>query len=203
MNFNKYPGNLIAFEGLDGSGQSTQANLLALFLRKKRYLVVLTKEPTLDSRAGEKIRKILDREIQVEPSELQQLFAQDRKEHLENLIIPNLKKGKIVISARYFLSSLAFGSPESDMEWLIKLNSDFILPDITFILDVPPEVCLERIRKRGKKRNLFEEKERMTQALENYRLLSKRFINTYWINGNLPEKEVFEQIKEVIEKNNL
>ncbi len=203
MNFNKYPGKLITFEGLDGSGQSTQADLLALFLRKKRYLVVLTKEPTLDSQAGKKIRRILDKEVQVEPAELQQLFAQDRKEHLENLIIPNLKKGKIVISVRYFLSSPAFGSPESDMEWLIKLNSDFILPDITFILDVPPEVCLERIKKRGKTRHLFEEKAKMVLARENYRLLSKQFINTYWINGNLPEKEAFKQIKEVIEKNNL
>lgn len=203
MNFSEYPGKLIVFEGLDGSGQSTQANLLGLFLRKKRYLVVLTKEPTSDSQAGKKIRKILDKEIQVEPTELQKLFAQDRKEHLENLIIPNLKKGKIVISARYFLSSVAFGSPESDMAWLIKLNSDFILPDITFILDAPPEICLERIKKRGKKLHLFEKKEKMVLALKNYLVLSKRFMNTYWINGNLPEKEVFKQIKEVIEKDNL
>ena len=200
---NTYSGEFIVFEGLDGSGKSIQANLLSLFLRKKGYLVVLTKEPTLDSEAGKKIQRVLDKEIQIEPVELERLFVQTRGEHLENLIIPALRKGKIVISDRYFLSSPAFGSLDLDMEWLIKLNSDFILPDITFILDVPSQVCLERIKKRGQGFQFLDEKEKMILVQENYRALAKRFRPTYWINGNLPKEKVFKQIKEVVEKNNL
>jgi len=99
---NTNKGKFIVFEGLDGSGQSTQAGLLKDFLLEKGYEVILTKEPTIESEAGRKIRKVLDKKLNLSPKELQELFAQDRKEHLENIIIPALKQGKMVISDRYF-----------------------------------------------------------------------------------------------------
>ncbi|MDD5047666.1 MAG: dTMP kinase, partial [Methanoregulaceae archaeon] len=107
---NPYKGKFIVFEGLDGSGQSTQVKLLADFLKNKNIKVLATKEPTLDSAAGRLIRKALDKKTKILPKKFQELYAQDRKEHLNKVIIPNLEKGKTVISDRYFFSSFAYGS---------------------------------------------------------------------------------------------
>jgi dTMP kinase len=199
MQKNSYSGKFIVFEGLDGSGQSTQANLLKDFLIKQGFLVVLTKEPTLDSVAGKEIRKILDKKTQVRPVQLQKLFAQDRKEHLEKIIIPALKKGEIVISDRYFFSSFAYGSASGvSLQGLFKLNKDFLVPDLTFLLKVSPKICLERIKKRGDKRTLFEEKRKLTKVWQVYKLLPKKFKNVNIINGEKSIKEVFSQIKKML-----
>jgi len=198
MKNNPYPGKFIVFEGLDGSGQSTQAGLLKDFLIKKSYQVILTKEPTLDSEAGKRIRETLDKKFETEPSKLQELFAQDRKKHLENVIIPALKEGKIVISDRYFFSSFAYGASSGvNLDWLIKINNEFLLPDLTFILKVKPEVCLERIEKRNLKRTFFEEKEKLEKVWQNYQVLPARFENVYMIEGEKPKEAVFSQIKEI------
>ena len=130
MTKNPYRGKFIVFEGIDGSGQSTQAGLLHKFLSKRGRLVVLTKEPTQDSRAGRKIRKILDKKEKTSSQRLQQLFADDRKEHLKKTVIPALKQGKTVISDRYFFSSLAFGTADGvDLNWLIRINKAFLVLD--------------------------------------------------------------------------
>ncbi|MFH1841540.1 MAG: dTMP kinase, partial [Candidatus Nealsonbacteria bacterium] len=116
-------GKFIVFEGLDGSGQTTQANLLKDFLEEKGKEVVLTKEPTKNSEAGRRIREILDEKEKLDPIDLQRLFIQDRREHLDNLIIPSLKEGKTVISDRYFFSTIAFGASDGvDRNWLIEAN---------------------------------------------------------------------------------
>ena len=96
MKDNFYPGKFIVIDGLDGCGKSTQVELLADLLTKKGVETVITKEPTQDSVAGRKIRDILNKKYQVSSSKLQILFCQDREEHLKNLIIPALQKGKIV-----------------------------------------------------------------------------------------------------------
>lgn len=153
MKYNNYSGKFIVFEGLDGSGQSTQANLLRDFFIKNGFQVFLTKEPTLSSKAGKKIRKILDEKEKISPKKLQELFAQDRKEHLKKSIIPALKRGKIAISDRYFFSSFAYGRADGlNLDWLMKKNNRFLLPDLTFILKVRPLICVRRIEKeeRGK-----------------------------------------------------
>ncbi|PIR02253.1 MAG: dTMP kinase [Candidatus Nealsonbacteria bacterium CG11_big_fil_rev_8_21_14_0_20_37_68] len=176
MQKNPYAGKFIVFEGLDGSGQSTQANLLKDFLLEKNFNVILTKEPTQDSEAGKKIRKILDKKAGVQPLQLQKLFAQDRKEHLENIIIPALKEGKIVISDRYFFSSFAYGSASGvNLEWLIKINDEFLLPNLTFILKVSPKICLGRIKKRGDKITLFEEKKKSGKFIKSCQSCLKMF----------------------------
>ena len=194
MQTNIYSGTFIVFEGLDGSGQSTQAELLRHYFEDNKDSVVLTKEPTEDSESGRTIRKVLKKEEKIEPDELQKLFVQDRKEHLNNLIIPNLKNGKFVISDRYFLSTCAFGGINLDMEWLIELNNKFILPNITFLLNVDPRICIERIDKRGKRFEFFEEEKKLTKVRENYFKLAKRFPNIYIINGEFSKEAVFKEI---------
>lgn len=199
MQKNPYPGKFIVFEGLDGSGQSTQASLLRIFLVEKGYDVVLTKEPTKDSDAGKKIREVLNKNTQVQPVYLQELFAQDRKEHLESVIAPSLKDGKIAISDRYFFSSFAFGTASgADLEKLIELNKKFLAPDLTIILKVRPEVCMERIGKRGEPQTLFEEAEKLKIVRLTYEALPGRFENVYIIDGEKSIEEVFDDVKKIV-----
>lgn len=196
---NTNKGKFIVFEGLDGSGQSTQAKLSKDFLLEKDYKVILTKEPTMDSEAGRKIRKVLDKKLNISPKELQELFVQDRKEHLENTIIPALKQGKIVISDRYFFSSFAFGAVDNlDLEWLIEINNSFLFPDISFLLKIKPETCIKRIEERCLIKTLFERKEKLEKAWETYKVLPGRFENIYLIDGERSIDEIFKEIKEIL-----
>ena len=199
MRKNPYPGKFIVIEGLDGSGQTTQVRLLGNFFIEKSYEVVLTKEPTLDSQAGRKIRQILDEKIKAEAESLQELFMQDRREHLQNKILPGLKEGKIIISDRYFFSTFAYGTADNlDLDRLVNLNDDFLLPDLTFILKVRPEICVERIEKRGQGVKLFERKEKLEKVWQTYKILPNRFENVYIVNGENSIEEVFNAIKTII-----
>lgn len=193
---NTYPGKFIVFEGLDGSGQSTQAALLKEYLEKKGREVLLTKEPTKESEAGKKIREVVvEKSISVSPQELQQLFTVDRAEHLEKMVIPALQKGIWVISDRYFFSTFAYGTSHGvDLEWLIEQNSKFLLPDMTFLLKVSPAVCVERIQTRGKGVTLFEEQEKLERIWKVYETFPKRFENIHVINGEQPIEKVHQDI---------
>ena len=196
---NPYPGKFIVFEGLDGSGQSTQADLLKNFLTEKGFEVILTKEPTQDSQSSREIRETLDKKIKITPQKLQELFTQDRREHLENLIIPALKEGKMVISDRYFFSTFAYGASGGiDLEWLIKINNEFLLPDSTIILKVSPEICLSRIEKRGEGIKLFEKVEKLKKVWQTYEVLPARFENVYMIDGEKTIEEVFSEVKSLV-----
>ncbi|MCH8741908.1 dTMP kinase [Patescibacteria group bacterium] len=199
MKRNPHPGKFIVFEGLDGSGKTTQANFLRIFLKRKGCRIVLTKEPTQDSVVGRKIRKVLDGKLEIRPNILQQLFAKDRREHLENVIIPALKAGEVVISDRYYFSSFAFGvSSGVDLEWLIQINDEFLLPDLTLILKVFPAICLKRIEKRGDPKTLFEEEKKLRKIWQTYQILPKRFANVHIIGGEKPIKQVFSKIKALL-----
>jgi len=223
MKKNLYKGKFIVFEGLDGSGLSTQAKLLGDYLQNRGPAhiaaparsdaassgersvaggreVILTKEPTMDSEAGRQIRAILDEKIKIEAAEIQRLFVQDRKEHLDNLIVPALKAEKMVISDRYFFSTLAFGAVSSNLEWLIGLNKDFLLPDMTFLLLVRPEICVDRIIKRGEGVKLFEKLPTLEKVYKNYQIIAERFENIHVVNGEESAEEVFEEIKNEISK---
>jgi len=197
---NRIKGKFIVFEGLDGSGQTTQSHLLRDFLKSKGFPVVLTKEPTLKSKSGKKIKRILQEEIKVSPLKLQELFAQDREHHLKNLILPSLRKGKIVICDRYLFSSYAYGSINLDLDYLKKLNKGFILPDIVFFLDVSPNICIDRIKKRNADIDLFEKTDILKKVYKNYHKIFKDFKNVYIIEGGKSIEEVFTQIKEIIIK---
>ena len=193
---NPYPGKFIVFDGLDGSGQSTQAGLLRDFLVGKGLEVVLTKEPTKDSQTGKNIREALDKKIKISPKELQALFSEDRREHLKNLIIPALQQNSIVISDRYFFSTFAYGVSDGlDLAWLMELNNAFLVPDLTFILKVRPEVCFERIKKRGSAQTLFEETQKLEKVWQTYAILPNHIENVYIIEGERPINEIFEEIK--------
>jgi len=189
----------LVLEGLDGSGHTTQANLLKEYLEKKGFSVFLTKEPTDTSSVSQKIKHILSKKIKISPLKLQKLFAKDRQEHLKKEIIPALKKGKIVICDRYFFSSFAYGGAEGvSFEKIFKLNKDFLYPDLTFILNVSPKVCLKRIDERGKPKTLFEKQRKLQKVWRVYQTLPREFEGVRIINGEGTKKEVFFRIKNIL-----
>jgi len=199
---NNYPGKFIVVEGLDGSGKSAQVDLAIDFLKEKGKEVVVTKEPTVDSEAGRKIKQALRHEISVEPLGLQGLYVQDRKEHLENKVKPALKEGKFVVSSRYAFSTFAYGYSDGlDVDLLIKMNDNFLLPDLTIIVDVSPESCVKRIEGRGEPKELFEKLEKLTKVNEIYKKLPDMFENVVMVNGERTIPEVFEEIQKIINDN--
>ena len=192
---NPYKGKFIVFEGLDGSGTTTQANLLFRYLKKQGKKVYLTGEPTR-SLTGGLIEGQISGDWQSSPECLQLLFTADRAHHLEKGMIPLLKKGITVICTRYILSTLAYGSIDiKDSQWLMNLNKKFIWSDITFLLKVSPKTCIQRIKKERFHKELFEEEDKLKKVLKNYIKFAKKLENIYLIDGEKPIKEVGEEIK--------
>ncbi len=196
-----YPGKFIVVEGLDGSGKSAQIDLLINYLKEKGKEVIVTREPTIESESGRKIKQALKHEIIVDsPMDLQKLYVQDRKEHLENKVIPALKEGKFVVSSRYAFSTFAYGhSGGLNVDELIKMNEEFLLPDLTLVIDVSPESCMQRIENRGELKELFEQAQKLSKVNEIYKKLYKMFENVEMINGERVIAQVFEEIKIIIE----
>lgn len=193
----------IAFEGLDGSGSSTQSKLLAEKLQAQGREVLLTKEPTSDTALGREIREILQHKREIFPEELQRLFAADRKAHVEDLIEPALREGKTVITDRYLFSTLAYGALEVDMEKLKNLNKNFRLPDLTFLFKLSPEECLERILSRGSEVELFEKISTLKKVWENYERISTEYENIHIIDASRSIEEISEEIYCAIKINKL
>ncbi len=195
-----YPGKFIVFEGLDGAGTTTQLDLLQKYLKKKRIKAHFTREPT-QYLIGGLIKSWLSNDWKSTPECLQLLFTADRAYHLEKEIIPLLKKGIVVVSDRYLFSTLAYGMLEiKDEKWLFEINRKFILPDLTFFLDVSPEVCIERIKKDRFSAELFEKKEKLEKVRQNYLEIFKKFKKVFIINGDKAIEKVFEDIKKVIDR---
>ncbi|MBI4174412.1 MAG: dTMP kinase [Candidatus Aenigmarchaeota archaeon] len=192
-------GKLIAIEGCDGSGLSTQTKLLCEFLRSEGREVLQTKEPT-ESFVGKAVRSVLRKEVITDQKTLQLLFCADRAHHLESEIMPALEKGKIVVTDRYIMSTLAFGSLDVDMGWLKKLNEKFPVPDLTIIIDVPEDVSIRRIKSSRPETELFEETGKLKKIRENYKALSEDFPNALTLDGTKTVEEVFRGVKSAVER---
>ena len=143
----------ITFEGIEGSGKSTQIQMLKEFFEKKSLKAFFTKEPG-SSEIGKEIRSILlNKENKIYPqTEIFLIFA-DRVQHVQEIIKPNLNEGKIVVSDRYYDSSVAYqgqreGIRKIEIYELIE-NLDLPTPDITFLLDLPANVGLKRAKNRA------------------------------------------------------
>lgn len=188
----------IAFEGLDGSGSSTQSRLLAERLQRGGRPCLLTKEPTSDSPVGKLIREILQHKWSASPEGLQLLFSADRAEHLKNTIEPGLQNGQVVITDRYLFSTLAYGGMDVDMDWLKTLNKNFRLPDITFLFKLSPEDCIQRIAGRGSDFELFERTDKLAKIWANYEAITEEFPHIEIINATKSIEEIAEEIWEIV-----
>jgi dTMP kinase len=167
-------GILVALEGIDGTGKSTQARRLAVLLREQGYAVTLLREPTV-SPWGRRIREATTASSGVlAPSQELHLFLQDRRYDVAAHIKPALAARQLVLMDRYYFSTIAYqGALGIDPEHIRRLNEAFApAPDLVLLLMVPPAQALERIRQaRGQSHDEFEREDHLTKVDRVYRTL--------------------------------
>lgn len=194
----------IVLDGLDGSGKGEMVKRLKEYLADKDLKILVTKEPT-DGKYGKQIKEILveEKDSRTGGELCLKLFVKDREEHLKKEIEPFLKQdNSVVICDRYYYSTIAFQHTQGiAIEKLIAENMPFKTPDITFILDLPAGMALQRIGKRGEKKEKFEQLEFMEELRENFLGLKDELEDSIMIIDSSGSKdEVFEQIKKEIDK---
>ena len=158
-------GVLIAFEGIDGTGKSTQLPMLADFLREKNLPVLTTREPT-DGPYGQRIRALYRDRSQATPEQELELFLQDRRQHVDQVIAPALAAGKIVLTDRYYFSTAAYqGAAGCDPSKIFARHDFAPEPDLVVLLTQTPTDSLARIRdKRGEIPNDFEQQDQLEKV---------------------------------------
>lgn len=170
------PGWLIVLEGIDGAGKSTVIRRMLAYLEEAGRECVTSFEPTRGP-WGMKLRQSMV-EGRLSLEEELELFLKDRAEHVENLILPALQQGKIVILDRYYISTAAYqGARGVSPEWVLTINEEFApKPDLVLLLDFDPSGGLDRIRARGDAPNTFEQLEQLREVRRIFLSLDRSFI---------------------------
>jgi dTMP kinase len=172
-------GRLIAFEGLDGCGKSTQIERLAETLRRAGLDPLLTAEPT-DGEWGRRIRAMARGAAPaVAPEEELRWFVEDRREHVARCIAPALAGDRPVLTDRYFLSTVAYqGANGLDAaKILAESEAEFPIPDLVLLLGVDVDTALARVHARGREREgVFEVRERLERVAQIFRSIERTWI---------------------------
>ena len=144
------PGTLVAFEGIDGSGKSTQLQRLAAYLDAEGLDPLTTREPT-DGPHGRRIRTMARSGERVAPETELEWFMEDRRQHVTEVVLPALTAGRCVLTDRYTLSSVAYqGARGLDPEQILqRCEAEFPIPDLVILLVVDADAGLARVRARG------------------------------------------------------
>ena len=200
-------GKFIVFEGIDGSGTTTQCKLAAEWLRERSVRVVETFEPT-DGAIGKVIRRALSCEMlgcegeELAPELFALLFASDRMDHVNGKIRPALERGEWVLSDRCYLSSFAYQSVDCDLAWVRTLNEHVRRADLTLLLDVDAQAAFNRFADERTNHEVFETVEKMTAIRESYlniadvlRAEGDRIVT---IDASPPADDVAERIQTAI-----
>lgn len=181
-------GQFIVIEGVDGAGTTTQTRMLVSALRARGLPVRATREPS-EGPFGTMLRQILTGRLVVPgmsgarpPSwtTMALLFAADRLDHLEAEIVPNLMDGVTIVSDRYDHSSIAYqsvtgGEDEDIIGWLKDINRHARRPDLTVVLDVPPEVAARRRSERDRGQELYDDDQVQEALADFYRGIDAHF----------------------------
>lgn len=159
-------GLFIVIEGIDGTGKSTQVKRLGDWFEKHGREVVLSREPT-DGPWGRKLRESAATG-RLSPQDELQYFLNDRRQHVEEKILPALAAGKVVILDRYYFSTMAYqGARGFDPAEIRRMNEEFApVPDLLLILDLDVDTAHQRIGHRGDSTNEFEKKESLQKCRE-------------------------------------
>jgi len=205
-------GLFITFEGIEGSGKTTHARKLFEYLKKKGYACIFTQEPG-GTPLGEKIRALL---LNPESGSIDALaevllFEASRREHVIKVVFPAIKKGEIVICVRFNDSTLAYQGygrkiPLNTINYLNRMVTENLQPDLTFLLDVTPEVGLRRALAHTPQEEMRFEKEfekkgdLLCEIREGFLNLAKKNPNRIkTIDSHKPKEEVFKEIKKEVE----
>jgi len=200
-------GLFISFEGNDGSGKSSCLESILKKLQELKYDVIYTREPG-GSYIAEKIREvILDKDnLGMDPVTEAYLYAASRREHIQKKIIPSINEGKIVLCDRFIDSSLAYQgyARGKGFEYIYNLNqyaTEGLLPDLTILVCVKPEIGMSRISKseRDKDRLELEKMDFHNKVYEGYLELAKQFPDRIKvIDGEKTQEEVLKEAEDII-----
>ena len=198
--------NFIVFEGIDGAGTTTQLKILQENENTKNFL--FTAEPTACP-TGKFLRQVLKGNFKLSTQTVTYLFATDRCEHVNGKLLcegKNLisgikeacEKNKIVISDRYFFSSLAYQGIGTDGNLVRLVNSSFPLPKLLFYFDISAQSAIERIQKRGEQKEIFEKLDFLNSAIQEYKKILAEYQNPQknqgmkiiFLNAELQKEEI-------------
>jgi len=206
---NPYQGKYIAVEGIDGSGKTTQVEKITEYFKARGKNVIRTREPRKTGIIGEIAQKVLNGELKMSPLALQYLFATDRVLSQEEVIIPALKRGDIVVSDRCFWSAIVYGILDrtggkydyNEADFMLVVYSilsmyhRFIVPDYTFYLKIPLTTALSRLKKKDDTKEIYEDKEKLRKVMEGYDWLGEKFAREMiTIDGGTPMDKVTKEI---------
>ena len=187
---NPYKGLYIVIEGIDGSGKTTQVERLTKYFNKQGKKIVTTREPRKDNKSliGELIQKILHGKTNIPPVAFQYLFSADREMHHEELIVPSLKKGNMVLSDRCFWSAIPYGIMDREgnvdektgaymlaAQSILSFYHQFVIPDYTFYLDTPLATAMKRLKKANEEKEIYEDRKKLAKTIKGYDWLLQEF----------------------------
>ncbi len=213
---NPYPGLYVAIEGIDGSGKSTQVERLQKYFQKIQKPITTTSEPNNKLIVGKLVRDILQGTVQVPSAALQYIYTADRIMNFKTVIEPALQKGRTVISHRSFWSAVPYGLLDRMQreysfanakqlliaQGILALYHQFIVPDITFFLDISTDSAMKRVNQ-ARKTDLYDKREKIEKIAQGYKWLISEFPDKFVvINGEQPEEKITTELVNHIEKFN-
>lgn len=196
----------IAFEGIDGSGKSSQIQFLADRITRQGKKVYPTCEPT-DGRIGKMIRDIFQNKEEGDHHTIAGLFVADRLHHLlnkKNGILQQLETGHTVLTDRYVFSSYAYQGAHVDLEWVIAANAEsqrILQPDLHVFLDISVDTAMDRLTKNREHMELFETRENLIKVQKIYYQILDRFKeeqNILIVNGEQSMETIAKQVWEAV-----
>lgn len=212
---NPYPGLYIALEGIDGSGKTTQVKKLSKYFESKGREVIITREPRKTGLIGDLVHKVLLGEEKLPTVAIQYLFSADRAAHHQELVLPSLKDGKVVITDRCFWSAIVYGildrtggnydKNDADLllisQSILSMYHQFTVPDFSFYLKISIEESMRRLRAKKAKKEIYEEEEKIAKVYTGYDYLKERFPEEIIeVKGAEKEEKVTETLIDIIEK---
>ena len=201
MNNKTEAGQFFVVEGIGGSGKDTQVVLMERYFRDLGVRLLVTREHTRDTPPGALIERIIKKnEEQIDPLALQLLYVADRRNHYTGVIKPALGEGLTVVSNRYYPTTVAYCPPE----WrrtIMELNQTVVArPDCVFIIDTDPGVAARRVEGRGDA-DIFDREESLRRCRRGYEwYVENSGDQVAWIDGNGTKEQVFELIKQEIQR---
>ena len=202
MRPNETKGLLITFCGLDGCGKTTMIRKLMADLEKE-YSIFLTKQPTDFVRQSAIFRTYMDspNHNDFDYRSLSLLAASDRIQHSNKVIEPEMEKGNIVLSDRYFYSCLAnlrARGFKAD-QWIYEIAESIVKPDIAFFFDVSVEKAVSRVRSREAEKNRYIDMDLQYRLYEEYRKICE-MNNGILVSTELSVEESYKTVREAVER---
>jgi len=195
-------GILVAIEGIDGVGKTTQSIRLVERLKAIGFNAVRFFEPTNETQEARQIRRTLEHSSPKKPSDLVDLFLADRKHDVEMHIMPALLEKKIVVMDRYFLSTAAYQSDNRPWQEILEMNREFAPePDISFIINWPADIAMTLIEKRDNGLTTFENETALINVRGRYLEMAREDSGNYVVVEKIADEEdVCDEILDILLK---